>query len=243
MSEFIKSITQKTAILKLDFPETAIVSLEKYFNLLIEEREKYNLIGSLDHNQITDYLFMNSLMFFKYFPGEKNFSLLDIGSGAGFPGLVLKAVSPSINLTLLDSSMKKINFLKLVCDHLSIDNVNFINQRAEDAGREPQLRETYDFVTGRAVASLPVVLELCAPFVSKEGKVVLWKGEKYREEMEELGNSYKLLGLSKPEIVRFDSWQEDNKTSLIIFNKTNKTPKTFPRKFAAIKRNSLRDLK
>lgn len=242
MFDFKSEIKNRAEALDISIPEEILQKFDEFFVMLKEESAQYNLIGPMDDMKIVKYLFIDSLAFLRYFPIKPGDRIIDIGSGAGFPGVVLKLMTPEIEMTFLDSSGKKINFLKTVCEKLSLDKVDFLYIRAEDAGKEPENREKYDYVTARAVAAVPVLIELCAPFVKKEGKIVLWKGKKAGEEVVELKKGYKLLGLSEHRIVTFKQEKDGEETAYVSFEKIRTTPAKFPRSMSAIKKKTIGNL-
>lgn len=230
---------EKLSGLDISFPASTLSNLINYFIMLIEENKQINLIGPMDHDKIIDYLFMDSLLFLEYFHIESRYKIADLGTGAGFPGLVIKIARPDVHITLIDSSQKKLNFIKKVCRNLSIDKITFVPGRAEKAGRSPEHREKYNFVLSRAVACLPILVELCAPLLKIGGKIVAWKGKKHIEEIKRLGKAYNLVGLDTPHIQTGRSCDEDWSSCLISFHKIMKTPERFPRSYQAIKRKSV----
>ncbi len=242
MFDFKSEIKKRVELLGLSISEETIRKLDDFFDVLREESAQYNLIGPMDEMKILKYLFVDSIAILRSVSLKSGDRVLDIGSGAGFPGVVLKILNPEIEMTFLDSSGKKINFLKMVCEKLLLDKVDFLYIRAEDAGKEQGNREKFDLVTARAVASVPVILELGVPFLKKGGKVVLWKGKKVYEELAELKNGYKLLGLSESQMIKFKQEEEDQDTIFLLFEKIKNTPKNFPRSMQAIKKKSLGNL-
>lgn len=242
MFDFKLEIKKRIDLLHLSIPEETIGKLHEFFLILKEESAQYNLIGPMDDMKILEYLFIDSLAFYSFFSLKPGCKILDIGSGAGFPAIILKLVNPEIEMTFLDSSGKKINFLKLVCEKLALDKVDFIYMRAEDAGKEPGNREKYDFVTARAVASVPVLIEISAAFVKKGGRIVLWKGMKVEDEIKELKNGHKLLGLSEHQKNKFKQEEDSQETIFVSFEKIRITPPKFPRSMQAIKKKTLGNL-
>ncbi|MCD4784331.1 MAG: 16S rRNA (guanine(527)-N(7))-methyltransferase RsmG [Candidatus Eremiobacteraeota bacterium] len=236
----IKNIFQeKLSCLDISLPDSTLSNLFNYFAMLTRENKKINLIGPMEDERIIDYLFMDSLSFLEHFHIESNHKIVDLGTGAGFPGLVIKIARPDIHITLIDSSQKKINFVKKVCCSLSIDEITFFSGRVEEAGRSPEYREKYDFVLSRAVADLPVLVEFCAPLLKKGGKLVAWKGKKHVKEIKRLGKAYLLVGLDAPDIKINRSLGEDWSSWLVSFSKVMETPERFPRSYQAIKRKSI----
>jgi len=243
MFDFIDKFRKGLSKIKIEIPEESIKKMEKYFNLLNQKRSRLNLIGPMDEERIVDYLFLDSLLILRYFPLIPGENVVDVGCGAGFPGLVLKAARPKIHIALLDSSMKKIEFLKTVCNELKLEEVEFITDRAEGIGKDAGYRERYDTVLSRAVADLSAILELCAPLTRVGGRVVIWKGKKYEEDIACLRKGYEKLGLSPPIISKPFIEGREWTTVLISYEKVEKTPSRFPRSYQAICRKSIGKLK
>jgi 16S rRNA (guanine527-N7)-methyltransferase len=225
---------------QIPFREESIPPLMDYFDSLIKKKDDFNLTGFKTGEEIIHNLFINSLAILKFveFPPES--TVLDIGAGAGFPGIPLKILNPSIHMSLLDSSGKKIDFIRQ--NTTKLDKINLINQRAEKAAHLPEFREKYDFVLAKALAPIPEALELCIPFVQQGGKFIVWKGPKARDEMKETEAIFNLLGIGSCR--NFTVYQEeiDRTTIFLIFDKKRKTPANFPRSFQVIKRKSIIDL-
>jgi len=215
----------------------AVRMLDNYYSILQAESRKVNLVGNLDAEEVLNFLFLDSLAGLQFI--NNSAEVIDVGCGAGFPGLVLKIASPGILLTLMDSNGKKINFVKKICGHLGLEGVNFECRRAEVAGKDPLLREKFDVSVSKGLAGLAAGLELCAPLVKVGGKVILWKGANYRQEIEKLGEGYKKLGLGQPEVGEFEIPGTCRKTFMLAYNKVKSTPETYPRSFQAIKRKAL----
>ena len=166
----------------------------------------------------------------------KNASVIDVGTGAGFPGLVLKIAEPSIRLTLLDSQQKRVQFLEEVCAALSLDDVVCLHARAEEA---PELRESFDFAASRAVARLDVLAELCLPFVKVGGAFLAMKGPGAAEELAAAASAIETLGGGEAEILPYDLPGADTAHNVIRIRKLAPTPPKYPRRWAKIQKNPL----
>ncbi len=171
--------------------QTALKRLEKYADLLVEWNEKINLTAILDPEGIAVKHFLDCLMIFKYIDIPKGASVIDIGTGAGFPGVVMKIARPDIKLTLMDSLQKRITFLDTLCSELGLDVVT-IHSRAEEI--KPQQREGYDFAVARAVANMRVLSEYCMPYVRVGGSFVAMKGSTAADEAKEAERAVATLG-------------------------------------------------
>lgn len=165
--------------------------------------------------------------------GDNNCRLIDIGTGAGFPGIPLKIVYDELDVTLLDSTSKKVEFLKECINCLKLDKINAFHGRAEDCGNNPEFREKYDISTARAVASMPVLLEYCLPFVKKGGIFIAMKGKSTGAGSSEIDDSKKALDIlgGKIEVIKeINLPHTDNKRNIIIVKKFRQTPTKYPRK-------------
>jgi 16S rRNA (guanine527-N7)-methyltransferase len=235
-TEYIRYYLKKSDI---NVSDESLNYLKYYFDRLLEKKDQYNLVGKLTGKGIMDKLFLDSLLGLKILSIKDGCTLLDVGTGAGFPGLVLKIARPEINLSLLDASGKKISFVKSVSNDLGIENVEFLQNRAEIMGRDIRYRDSFDIVTSKAFAPMNQLLEFSDPFIKKGGKLYAWKGIHYRKEMEEISECYALLNLSKPEFFEYCIPEETNVTVIVIFEKADKTPELFPRSYQAIKRKPI----
>jgi len=186
--------------------------LAMYFDLIEEYNKHTNITRITSKEDFLNKHIIDSLLPFDD-ELKEGYKLLDVGTGGGFPGLVLAIVFPNIEVTLLDSNNKKTKFLKIVVDALKLTNVKIILKRAEEIITEE--REYFDVVTARAVSATNILIELLAPFVKVNGKVILLKGPKAFEEIKELKNGYEKVGLKKDSIKEFDI--EDNKRVILLW--------------------------
>ena len=212
--------------------------LNLYGNLLLEWNEKINLTAITEPEEVLVKHFYDCILFLKHVNIPKNATLVDVGTGAGFPGMVLKIVRPDINVTLLDSLNKRLIFLNEVIENLGLTGIETIHSRAEDAGKNKLHREKYDIVTARAVANLPVLLEYCVPLARTGGQFVSMKGPSAFEEAENSKNAIKALGVSQPKII-CEKLNEDNERAFVIFKKISQTSPKYPRKPAIISKQPL----
>ena len=157
-------------------------------------------------------------------------SLIDVGTGAGFPGIPLKIVFENIQITLLDSLNKRVNFLNTVIDKLDLKNIKAVHGRAEDFARQPDYREQYNFCVSRAVANLSTLSELCIPFVKKDGYFISYKSEKVREELSAGEKAVEILGGETEDILEYQLPDSDINRSIVLIRKVKSTPKKYPRK-------------
>lgn len=200
-----------------------------YGDLLREWNEKINLTAITKEEDVIIKHFADSLSLQPYLPAEKSFSLIDVGTGAGFPGIPLKIVNPSMQLTLLDSLDKRIQFLKHVLSSVGAEGYTCLHSRAEDAGKNALYREQFDICTARAVAKLPVLLEYCLPFVRVGGMFLAMKGSDL-EELKDSGNALKLLGGEIMDCKTFKLYGDEIQRTIVCVKKVRPTSTRFPRK-------------
>lgn len=198
-----------------------------YKKILKEWNEKINLTSIVDDNEILIKHFIDSLTIEKYVP--KNAKVIDVGTGAGFPGIPLKIVRTDIELVLLDSLNKRINFLNEVIEKCGLKNVRTIHGRAEDYAKDAGYREKFDISTARAVANIPTLLEYCTPFLKIDGRFICMKADA-EQEIKEASNAMKILNVQKEIVDKFTLPEIDAERTIIVYKKINNTPKQYPRK-------------
>ncbi len=214
---------------EIEINEEQATKFMRYLELLLEWNEKINLTAITEPHDVVVKHFVDSLFLLKFSDIPKGASFIDVGTGAGFPGVPIKIMRPDIKLTLLDSLNKRLNFLGEVCKELDID-VNLVHARAEDAGKKPELREKFDIATARAVAKLSVLSEYCIPLVKKGGAFISMKGPNFGTELKEGENAVKILGAVKEKNETFTLPDAENsERNITIFRKKNATPKIYPR--------------
>jgi len=206
-----------------------IAKFERYLGLLLEWNEKFNLTAITDKDEIEEKHFIDSIALINFFD-LKNKTLLDVGSGAGFPGIPLAIVEPSCRITLLESNGKRVSFLKEVVKVLDLTNVEIIQGRAEELGK----REKYDIVTARAVKELNILLELCFYLVKVGGYFVAYKSSGVAEEILNAKNAFKMLEIES--FKKFDYNLPKSKNSRVFLGilKKNATKKKYPRRYGEI---------
>ena len=222
--------------LGIELDESKINNLEKYFNLLIEWNEKINLTAITDKNEVYLKHFYDSLTLYKAYDLNKNITVCDIGTGAGFPGIVLKICFPNLKVTLVDSLEKRIKFLNIVIKELKLENIEAIHDRAENFAKNN--REKYDLVTSRAVAKLNILNELCIPLIKTGGYFIPMKAN-IENELEESKNSIQKLDCKVDDVITFKLPFEESIRNLIKIKKIKSTNPKFPRNFDKIKKNPL----
>lgn len=203
---------------------------EKYYDLLIKWNSKINLTAITEKDEVWLKHFKDSLSLDRILDLDNVETVIDVGTGAGFPGIPLKIVHPHLKLTLIDSLDKRIRFLNTVIDELSLENVITIHGRAEDLAQMDMHREKYDLCVSRAVAALPVLTELCIPFVSIGGHFVSYKAEKASEEIRSAEKIIRLTGSVLNDVKEFKLCGSDISRTLIKIEKIDITPSKYPRR-------------
>lgn len=231
---FIKKSAAKNGLEITDYQET---QLEKYAELLIEWNQKINLTAILEPKEIGVKHFLDSMLIFKNSEIPYSAKVIDVGTGAGFPGVVMKIVRPDIELTLLDGLNKRLVFLSQLCEELGID-AETVHSRAEEAGKNVKYREKYDIATARAVAKLNVLSEYCLPFVKTGGSFIALKGPAAMEEITESGSAVKLLGGGKIKVFS-EELENCGKRIICEIKKISQTPTAYPRISAKISKKPL----
>lgn len=214
--------------INIELTDEQIDKFEKYQDLLLDWNEKINLTAITEENDIIIKHFIDSLTISKFF--KDNDKIIDVGTGAGFPGVPLKIANKKLKVTLLDSLNKRIIYLDDVIEKLELKNVETIHGRAEELSRNVKYREQYDVVTARAVANLKTLSEYCVPFVKLGGLFVCMKGSNIEEELENAKEHIKELGCTIENIEEFVLPNTDMKRNIIIIRKVKNTDKKYPRK-------------
>lgn len=204
-----------------------VLSFDQYAGLLTEWNEKINLTSILQPKEICIKHFLDSVLLLDAVGGMEKGTLIDVGTGAGFPSVPCKIIRPELKVTLLDSLQKRIHFLSVLSDELGQDN-HCVHGRAEELGRKAEYREQFDFATARAVAHLRELSEYCLPFVKTCGCFAALKGYEIEEELEESKKAIKVLGGEIQEVRRY-SLPEGNKRAIVVIKKISQTPTKYPR--------------
>lgn len=202
----------------------------QYYSMLVEWNKVMNLTGITEYQEVCLKHFTDSLTIARVLDMENVSALIDIGTGAGFPGIPIKIAFPHIDVVLLDSLNKRIRFLDAVCDNLGLKSVKTLHGRAEDYAKNSMYREQFDVCASRAVANLSTLSEYCIPFVKKGGYFVSYKSGNSDEEIRESENAVKILGGKIEEADRFMLPGTDIGRTLIKISKISNTPKKYPRK-------------
>lgn len=213
----------------------------RYYELLVETNKVMNLTAITEFEDVLEKHFLDSLSLnlvydLKASEGKK-ISLLDLGTGAGFPGIPLKIAAPSLRVTLADSLNKRVNFLNQVIEELHLSEIVTVHGRAEEMGKNKLYREQFDLVVSRAVANLSTLSEYCMPFVKEGGYFISYKSGDIEEEAEAAKKAVYLLGGKIKDVYKFTLGEQ--KRSFVIISKERKTPKTYPRKAGTPSKNPL----
>lgn len=231
--EFLNKVEE----LGINLTEEQLNQLDTYCNFLLEYNSHTNLTAIKEEDQVYLKHFYDSLTFIKAIDVIKYNNLLDIGTGAGFPGMVLKIVFPELEVTLLDSNNKKINFLQELSTKLGLKKINFYHGRAEDFCIKN--RESFDIVTARAVTNMTALSELCLPLVKLNGYFIALKGSN-QEELNDSKNAIKILGGQIEDTINFELPYEGGERNIVKIIKQKITPKEYPRRYDKIVKKPLK---
>lgn len=226
--DFASELDSKMKKIGINLTQNQINQFYKYEKLLLEWNEKINLTRITDEQEIILKHFVDSLTIQKYI--KENTKIVDIGTGAGFPGIPLKIVNPDNEIALIDSLNKRIVFLNEIIEKCELKNISAIHARAEEIGHNKQYREQYDIVTSRAVAKLNVLLEYMMPLVKVGGKCICMKGPNIKEELTEAENAIKILGGQIEAVEEITLPDTDNERTIIVIKSVKPSPNKYPRK-------------
>lgn len=218
--------------MNISISEQQLKQFQMYYDLLLEWNSFMNLTAITELDEVIKKHFLDSASLIHAIPdlSEKKYSFIDVGTGAGFPGIPLKILFPDLSITLLDSLNKRVKFLNHVIENLELTKIEAIHGRAEDIAQNPSYREQYDFCVSRAVANLTTLSEYCLPFVKKKGFFISYKSEKITEEYEQAKNAIKILGGAFKNQIEFYLPDSDIYRNLFMIEKIQTTPKKYPRK-------------
>lgn len=236
MENFNEALINGMKKFNIELTDEQINKFNIYCNMLIEWNGKMNLTAIKEPTEIAVKHFVDSCSVLNYVKIKKNAKVIDIGTGAGFPGIPLKILREDLDITLLDSLNKRLIFLNEVAKELNLE-LNTIHSRAEDLGRQENHREQYDIAISRAVAPLNVLSEYSIPFVRKGGKFISMKGPNVQSEIDEAKKAIRILGGKYNNVVQFSIG--DNSRSIVIVDKLNQTPYTYPRHGSKISKKPL----
>ncbi len=226
--EFKKVFKKYSKKLDIEINDNQIDKFYKYMEMLLEWNQKINLTAITDCEEIILKHFVDSLTIEKYI--EKGSYLVDVGTGAGFPGIPLKIVREDIRIVLLDSLNKRIQFLNEVINKLDLKNIEAVHSRVEEFGRNKKYREKFDVATSRAVANLSTLSEYMIPLVKVNGKCICMKGKDIEQELQDAKNAINVLGGKVVDKVEFKLLDNDISRNIILISKCKNTPAKYPRK-------------
>lgn len=228
----VSKLEKNMSLLGIQLKKRQICQFLKYYELLIYWNSFMNLTTIAEFDEVVLKHFVDSVSIIKAVPDlpSKSDSLIDVGTGAGFPGIPLKIVFPDLKITLLDSLNKRVRFLNEVVNELDILDVTVIHGRAEDYAKPGKLRESFNFCVSRAVANLSTLSEYCLPFVKENGYFISYKSEKIAEEFNNAKEAIRILGGKYENQVEFYLPDSDIYRNLFVIKKVNNTPLKFPRK-------------
>jgi len=214
----------------VELDETQLFQFYKYYEMLIEWNEKINLTAITDFDEVLKKHFLDSISIGRILSQTDSVSILDIGTGAGFPGIPIKIAFPNVEITLMDSLNKRVNFLNEVITTLSLDKITAIHGRAEDFAKKDLLREKFDYCVSRAVANLSSLSEFCLPYVKVGGKFISYKSEKAKEELIVSEKAISILGGGNVICDEFSLPDTDFNRTFVMIEKVKETPSKYPRK-------------
>lgn len=232
-------LTQGLHEMGLTPPDGAVDRLCRYAQLLLEQNKVMNLTAIKVPDQVARLHFLDSAAVLAHCGPLAGKSLVDVGTGAGFPGLVLKILEPSLSLTLVDSLGKRVNWLGEVCEALSLDGVRCLHARAEELALEPGFRDSFDLAVSRAVAAFPLLCELCLPYVKVGGAFIAMKSVESGDEVEKGRNAVKRLGGKLLKNVDYPVPGTEVTHRLVVAGKLTPTPGGLPRSWGKIKKSPL----
>ena len=230
MSYNTKILTDGCENLGITLSEEQIEQFMLYYEYLIEKNKVMNLTGITEFDDVMIKHFVDSLAVVKAVDMNKVHTLLDLGTGAGFPGIPLKIAFPHVEMVLLDSLNKRIKFLNEVIDKCRLEKITAIHGRAEELAKQKDYRENFDLCVSRAVANLSSLSEYCIPYVKMNGQFISYKSGNIDRELKEAERAIKILGGQKKEVIRFQLPDSDIDRSLVVIDKVKATPGKYPRK-------------
>lgn len=225
-----KQFEEKLSLLGMSLTERQFAQFDRFYELLVEWNKVMNLTGITEYEEVNEKHFVDSLSIVKAVDMGKINTVIDIGTGAGFPGIPLKIAFPHLKITLLDSLNKRIKFLDTVIGKLGLEDIHTIHGRAEDFARQSEYREQYDLGVSRAVANLATLSEYCIPYIRIGGIFVSYKSGEIDEEVKTAQTAIKILGGKQREVVKFQLPGSDIGRSFVKIEKVKPTGKKFPRK-------------
>ncbi|MBU3134467.1 16S rRNA (guanine(527)-N(7))-methyltransferase RsmG [Clostridium gasigenes] len=238
--EFYELMKSASTEADLELSEYQYNQFIKYMRLLQEWNEKVNLTTIIEDEEVIKKHFIDCIKSFKSKPIREAKTVIDVGTGAGFPGIPIAIMNPKIKVTLLDSLNKRVNFLNTVVNELGLTNVTTIHARAEDGARKVELREKFDVATSRAVANMAVLTEFCMPYVKVKGYFVALKGPSIVEELKNGKAAIKILGGELQRVIEVNIEDTDLRHNIVEIKKIKLCSKLYPRKAGSINKDPLK---
>ena len=226
----MENFKRKASALGVELSEKQLEQFRQYYEMLVEKNKVMNLTAITEWDEVIDKHFIDSISLIKACDLSGDKYILDLGCGAGFPGIPLKIAYPNLKIVLLDSLNKRILFLQEVIEALGLENVEALHGRAEDYARKAEYREQFDYCVSRAVANLTTLSEYCIPYVKEGGSFISYKSGKVKEELKEVKTALFLLGGKVEDTVTFELPETDMERIFVKIKKEKKTPKKYPRK-------------
>ncbi len=234
----LEKFRQELEKLNIDLTEEQTEQFLDYYEFLIETNKVMNLTAITDFDEVIEKHFLDSLSLCRVFDLNRQIRVIDMGTGAGFPGIPLKIAFPQIDLLLVDSLNKRIKFLREVAERLALENVEALHARAEEIAKDKQYREQFDLCVSRAVANLSTLSEYCIPFVKEGGMFISYKSGDIEAEVSAAEKAVAVLGGNINQVYRFELGEQ--KRSFVMIEKQKRTPKAYPRKAGIPTRDPLR---
>ena len=228
MKEKISYMSDKFEQAGFTFSDLQKRQFYTFYNMLIDKNKVMNLTGITEFTEVVEKHFLDSIYLNHVTDLDQPVKIIDLGTGAGFPGIPLKIAFPEIEITLVDSLNKRIHFIEEVIEELGLTSIYAVHARAEELARNSEYREKFDLCVSRAVPNLSTLEEYCLPFVHIGGKFISYKSGEIEEEVQESKKACFLLGGKLKEVYKFDL--EESKRSFVVVEKVKRTPKTYPRK-------------
>ena len=239
VEEFKKTLSYICYKINIEINEEQLWKFYQFYQLLLEWNQRMNLTAIIEERDVIYKHFADSIAVLKYIDMKEEDNVIDVGCGAGFPGIPLKIMRPGIRITLVDSVNKKLDFVREAATVLELSDVSCIHGRAEDLGREKGLRNSFDFCVSRAVSELAVLSELCLPFIKKQSLFISYKGGSPEEELKEAEYAIKELGGKIETVEKFVLPETDMERSFIMIRSVKQISDKYPRKVGVPKKSPL----
>lgn len=223
-------LKQKAEQLNIMLDDKQLAQFQTYYEMLIEKNKVMNLTAITEYEEVIDKHFVDSVLLGTVMDLKQNYTVIDVGTGAGFPGIPLKIVYPDLKVTLLDSLNKRVTFLNEVINVLHLTDIAAVHSRAEDGARNPLYRESFDLCVSRAVANLSTLSEYCLPFVKRSGYFISYKSSQIQEELEQAEHAVAVLGGRLQSVQAMNLPETDILRQFVFIQKVKNTPKLYPRK-------------